>query len=26
MVDATPTRMTVRTFRGRRGGSIRIVP
>ena len=26
MVDATPDRMTVRTFRGRRGGSIHIVP
>ncbi len=26
MVDATPDRMTVRTFRGRRAGVIRIVP
>jgi beta-lactamase superfamily II metal-dependent hydrolase len=26
MVDATPARMTVRTFRNRRGGPIRIVP
>ena len=26
MVDAAPDRMTVRTFRPRRGGSIRIVP
>ena len=26
MVDATPDRMTVRTFRNRRGGPIRIVP
>jgi competence protein ComEC len=26
MVDATPSRVTVRTFRGRRDGSIRIVP
>jgi hypothetical protein len=26
MVDATPERMTVRTFRNRRGGSVVIVP
>jgi beta-lactamase superfamily II metal-dependent hydrolase len=26
MVDATPTRMTVETFRDRRGGPIRIMP